>query len=150
MPQSKMEKEIWSIFNGRRSNLSVYLHLFFHSISVPLRTSTVYAQERNPHKGKAKVVDAVWGRNWKAFIARMFWEKGWIEKWRLCGMGALEKWMIIRYTPHQTTTLTKWMFLQKNFFKSSWPLNEYVQQPAATTFVFPSVRFLLYVFPIRN
>ena len=27
------------------------------------------------------------------------------------------------WSPHQTTTLPKWMFSQKNFFKSSLPLN---------------------------
>ena len=34
-------------------------------------------------------------------------------------MNALKKWMIIQFTPHQTTTLPKWMFCEKCFFKSS-------------------------------
>ena len=41
----------------------------------------------------------------------------------LGGMDALNKWMIIRFTPYQTTTLPKWMFSQKLLFKSSFLLN---------------------------
>ena len=38
-------------------------------------------------------------------------------------MDALNKGMIIRFTPYQTTTLPKWMFSQKLLFKSSLLLN---------------------------
>ena len=38
-------------------------------------------------------------------------------------MDALEKWIIIRFTPLQTTTLPKWMFSQRLLFKSSLLLN---------------------------
>ena len=39
--------------------------------------------------------------------------------------GCFEKWMIIRFTPYQTTSLPKWMFSPKNVlpFKSSLLLN---------------------------
>ena len=60
-------------------------------------------------------------------------------------MDALKKWLVIWFTPHQTTT-PKWMFSKKFFFKSSLLLNgqcgiqaQYVSQPAATTFAFSSV-----------
>ena len=49
----------------------------------------------------------------------MIWRNGWIEEQTLTGMDASEKWMIIRFTPYQTTTLQKWMCFQKLFFKSS-------------------------------
>ena len=32
-------------------------------------------------------------------------------------MDALEKWMIIQFTPHQTNTLPKWIFFNKTFLK---------------------------------
>ena len=35
----------------------------------------------------------------------------------------LEKWMILRLTPHQATTLPKWISFQKLLFLSSLPLN---------------------------
>ena len=38
-------------------------------------------------------------------------------------MDDLEKWMIIRFTPHQTNTFPKWMSFLKHFLKSSLPLN---------------------------
>ena len=41
----------------------------------------------------------------------MIWRNGLNEEGTHCGMDALEKWMIIRFTPHQTTTLPKWTFL---------------------------------------
>ena len=40
-------------------------------------------------------------------------------------MGALKKWMIIRFTQYQITTLPKWMFSQKHLFKSSLLLNDW-------------------------
>ena len=49
---------------------------------------------------------------------------------------------------HQTTTLPKWMFFPKKFFKSSLPLNGYCAihfpQIAATTFAFSSVWIFFY------
>ena len=63
---------------------------------------------------------------------------------------ASEEWMIIWFKPHQTTTLPKWMFLQKLFFKSSLMISGYsaafnsVPQTAATTFAFTSVCFFFY------
>ena len=48
---------------------------------------------------------------------------GWIEERILRKMDYLEKWMIIWFTPHQTTTLPKLMSFQKHFFKSSSSLN---------------------------
>ena len=50
---------------------------------------------------------------------RMIGRKRWKEEWTLGGMDASEKLMIIWFTPHQITSLTKRMFLQKPFFKSS-------------------------------
>ena len=41
----------------------------------------------------------------------------------LGGLDAVQKWMIIRFTPYQTTTLPKWMLSQKRLFKSSLLLN---------------------------
>ena len=32
-------------------------------------------------------------------------------------MDAWENWIILRFTPHQTTTLPKWIFFQKAFFQ---------------------------------
>ena len=68
----------------------------------------------------------------------------------------LKKWMIIRFTPHQTTTLPKLMSFQKHFFKLSLPLNllctvqHSIQlRPSINSndlFGFPSVRFLFYGF----
>ena len=40
-------------------------------------------------------------------------------------MDVLEKWMIIRFTSHQTITLPKWMVSQKHLLKSSLLLNGY-------------------------
>ena len=57
------------------------------------------------------------------FCTRMIWIKGWIEEWILSGTDSSEKWMIIRFTPYQTTTLQKWMFFQRLFFESSFLLN---------------------------
>ena len=65
-------------------------------------------------------------------------------------MNASEKWMIFQFTPHQTTTLPKWIFFQKIFFKSSFLLNGYsaafknVPQTAATTFAFSFLFFFFY------
>ena len=38
-------------------------------------------------------------------------------------MDASEKWMIFPFTPHQTTTLPKWIVFKKLLFKSSLLLN---------------------------
>ena len=57
------------------------------------------------------------------FSTRMIWRKWLIEEWTLGRMDASVKWMIIWFTPYQTTTLPKWMFFQKLFFKSSMLLN---------------------------
>ena len=38
-------------------------------------------------------------------------------------MDAFKKWTISQFTPHQTSTLTKWLFSQKRFFKSTLLLN---------------------------
>ena len=62
----------------------------------------------------------VGGRNWfislphNRFSARMIWRDGCIEKWTFGGIDALETLMIFQFTMHQTTTLQKWMFFQKN------------------------------------
>ena len=93
-------------------------------------------------------IDSIPCRN-RCFPPGWFWRKGWIEKRLLGGMDALKKWMIIRFTPHQTTTLPKWMFSQKPFFKSTLLLNGYcgiqvyVPQTTAATFALSSVFILL-------
>ena len=51
-------------------------------------------------------------------------------------MVALKKWMIMRFTPYQTTILPKRMFSQKLLFKSPLLLNGYIPQPTAMTFAF--------------
>ena len=38
-------------------------------------------------------------------------------------MDAWEKWITIRFKPHQSTNLRKWMFSQQLFFESSLLLN---------------------------
>ena len=38
---------------------------------------------------------------------------------QVASMDALEKWMIIWFTPHQSATLPKWMLFQDLFFKAS-------------------------------
>ena len=56
------------------------------------------------------------------FSTRMVWRKVWIEDRTLCGMDGSEKWMTRPsgvHTLYQTTTIPKWMFSQKLFFKSS-------------------------------
>ena len=65
-------------------------------------------------------------------------------------MDDLKKWMIIRFTPYQTTILLNWMFSQKLSFKLSLLLNGkcgiqvYVPQTTATTtFACSSVFILL-------
>ena len=80
----------------------------------------------------------------------MIWRNGLNEEGTHCGMDALEKWMIIRFTPHQTTTLPKWTFLLN--FSPNHPCCsmacaafKYFPQTAATTFAFPSVWFLFYL-----
>ena len=54
---------------------------------------------------------------------RMVWRKGLLEEWTLGRMDASEKWMIIWFTPHQTTVLPNWIIFQKLFFKSFLLLN---------------------------
>ena len=54
-------------------------------------------------------------------------------------MDASEIWMIIRFTPHQTTTLPTWKFFQNIFFihpccKMASAAFKYVPQENATTF----------------
>ena len=61
----------------------------------------------------AKVVAAVWGTEWIQFLAALAIFHQDILKKRLNRILALEKWMIIRFTPYQTTTQRKWMFYQK-------------------------------------
>ena len=68
-------------------------------------------------------------------------------------LDASDKWMIIWFTPHQTNTLPKWMFIQKLFFKSSLLINssaafKYVPQTIATTFAFSFVCFFFYDTPV--
>ena len=64
-------------------------------------------------------------------------------------MDALKKWMIIRFTPYQITTLPETIFSQIFLFKSSLLLNGkcgiqvYVPQTTATTSAFSSVLILL-------
>ena len=43
------------------------------------------------------------------------WRSGWIEERTLGTMDAWEKWMVVQFTPHQTTRI----FFQKLIFKSS-------------------------------
>ena len=78
----------------------------------------------------------------------MIWRKGWKKERSLGKTDALEKFMTIWFTPHQTTTLPKWMFFQK--FSLNHPCCslasgafKYVPQTAATTFAFSSVCFFL-------
>ena len=84
------------------------------------------ALNKNQTEGKAKVVAASWGTELNAtqpIILRMIRSKGWIEEMILGGMDPLEKQMIV-LTQLQTTTLLKWMFFPKIFFKSSLPQND--------------------------
>ena len=63
-----------------------------------------------------------WGR--LQFTTRMNWIKGRIAERTLGRMDDSEKWIFIWFTPHQTTTVPKWMFFQNLFFKSlaaDWP-----------------------------
>ena len=63
--------------------------------------------------------------------------------------GYLAEWMIIRFTPYQTTTQSKWMFFRNILFKSCLMLNGwcgiqvYVPQPTTMTFGF-CLLFCLY------
>ena len=50
-------------------------------------------------------------------------------------MDDLEKWMIIWFTPNQTTILPKWIYFQKHFFKSYLPLNLFLVQHSRTSSV---------------
>ena len=73
---------------------------------------------KNITGAKAKVVAAGWGteliRTRDLVPCRMIWSKGWIEERIFGRMDDFEKWMIIRFTPRKTTTITKWMSFQKN------------------------------------
>ena len=68
---------------------------------------------------KAKVVAAVWGTKFIQFSAALqIWHQDdlkkrmntYVEERTLGRMDASEKLMIIWLTPHQTTTLPKWIF----------------------------------------
>ena len=80
--------------------------------------------------------------------ARMIWRKGWFEEQTLGIMEDLKKWMIIRFTPHQTTTLPK-TFFQIILAAKSIVQHSIQLRPSIISddlFGFPSVRFLLYGF----
>ena len=49
------------------------------------------------------------------FSTRIIKRKGWIEERTLGRMDASERWYFTWFTPHQSTTLQKWMFFQKLF-----------------------------------
>ena len=88
-----------------------------------------------------------------SFSARIILRNGRIVKWN--GMDVSEKWMIFQFTPYQTTTLPKWMFFLKLFFKSSVLLNgqcgiQVHPQTAATTFAFLLWSLLLCSVPTRD
>ena len=86
-------------------------------------------QQNKQTEEKAKVVAAVWGMELIQFHAplqiqhqddlkkRMIRIK---DTWRI---GCFEKWIIIHFTPYQTTTLPNWIFSKIIWFKSSLPLN---------------------------
>ena len=76
----------------------------------------VYSRRGIKTEEKAKVDAAVWGTKFIQFLtALVIFNQDDLNKRlnRLTGTwrnGCFEKWMIIRFTPYQTTTLPKWMF----------------------------------------
>ena len=86
-----------------------YIHVQYCS-----HGTRIYTEE------EAKVVAAVQGTEFIKFLAALQIQRQDDLKKRIdrkvdiCRIGALEKWMIFKFTPHQTITLPKWMF-----FKSS-------------------------------
>ena len=103
---------------------------------------------------KAKVVTVSRGRNCfnslphMQFYTKRNWRKASIEKWPHGGLDALKKWMIIRFTFHQTTTLQNECSPQTNSSNHPccWMVNaafNCVPQAATTTFAFSSVFILL-------
>ena len=73
----------------------------------PALHSTAYRRRiKTAEKAKSSLLFEGW--NWFSFLRHYFppgwfWRIGWIE------MDGLNKLMIIRFTPYQTTTLPKWM-----------------------------------------
>ena len=104
-------------------------------------------------KDKAKILAPVWGDGIDSIPCRTgYCAPGWFLKKRMNRRigtwrnGCVEKLMIIRLTPYQTTTLPKWMFSLNFFFFKSFLLVGHSSsscQPAATTFSFSSFFFLL-------
>ena len=86
-----------------------YIHVQYCS-----HGTRIYTEE------EAKVVAAVQGTEFIKFLAALQIQRQDDLKKRIdrkvdiCRIGALEKWMIFKFNPHQTITLPKWMF-----FKSS-------------------------------
>ena len=64
-------------------------------------------------------IDSIRCRTRDLALGRFEEKDEYIEERTLGRMDAWEKWMIIRFTPHQTTTRSKWMFFQKLFCISS-------------------------------
>ena len=101
-------------------------------------------RRRTKTEEKAKVVAAVWETELIQFLAALdiFHQNDFEEKdeWQ---KGCLKKFMIIRCTPYQTTTLPKGCSQKKIHLnhprQSSMPLN----QTTATTLAFSSVFILL-------
>ena len=50
----------------------------------------------------------------------------------LGGKDALKKWMTSLFTPHQTTTFSKWLFSQNVFFISSWLVRHSSMSPTSS------------------
>ena len=91
--------------------------LFFLLTSPNIPTKGGGHRRRTKKEGKAKVVAAVLGTKLIQFLAAVAIFNQ--DDLKNGGMDALKKCMIIRFTPDQTTTLSKWMFSQKLLFKSS-------------------------------
>ena len=85
----------------------------------------------------------------RRFSTRMIWRKGWIEEPH-GRMNASGKWMILRFKPHQITSLPKRMFFKKLFFKPSSLLNGYcsiqVRPPNSSNANDPCLLFCLLFF----
>ena len=78
----------------------------------------------------------------------MIWRKVFLEEWMLGRMAALVKWMINRFTPHQTTTFPKWMFFQNFFLQiiiaAKWLVRHICTSPNQQRRPLPSVWFVFY------
>ena len=113
-------------------------------------------------EANAKVVAAVWGTELDSIPCRttdlppwLIWRKDWMNKAYLAKWMLWKRWMIIWFTPYQTTALPKWMFFQKllyahtaNLTLPSWCF-ELQSKPEYWIRMNRLVKFLIYYYLLK-